>query len=220
MDHTALEELQAVCRSWTAAIKCIPDSEGRIAYFRNELPQLLFRRELFEGVLTGILAGSPFPNLRQETLFDNELFLYLDSGRAFSLRLYIFGPGEHTCVHDHTSWGVFGPAFGALEVIRYRREDDGAEPWQAQVKLSARSVLRPGDTDLTLPLDQGIHRTGNPVDGTALMASIYGTPLRRPYIQSFNIDNGRVYRHYPPRLKKRMLAEQALKMMATPRPPN
>jgi predicted metal-dependent enzyme (double-stranded beta helix superfamily) len=136
------------------------------------------------------------------------------------MRLYIFGPGEHTCVHDHTSWGVFGPAFGTIEVVRYRREDDGTDPWQAQVRMSSCLVLRPGETESTLPFDQGIHRTGNPVSGTTLMVSIYGPPLRRPYIQCFHLDDGRVHRVYPPRVRKRMLTEQALKMMAAARTPN
>lgn len=220
MDKTAWEELQAVCRGWTAAIKGMAGREGRIAFFRSELPQLLSRRELFEGVLRGILSGHPLPNLRQETLFDNELVLYLDSGRAFSLRLYIFGPGEHTCVHDHTSWGIFGPAFGTLEVLRYEREAKGAEPWQAHASLSARLILRPGETESTLPLDQGIHRTGNPADGFTLMLSVYGPPLRRPYIQSFDLEKNRVHRIYLPRVKKRILVEQALQMMAPFRPSN
>jgi hypothetical protein len=175
---------------------------------------------LFEGVLQEILSGSPDPHLRQETLFDNELVLYRDSGRLYSLRLYIFAPGEHTFVHDHVSSGVSGPVFGGLEIIRYRREDDGAEPWQARLGMSERLAMRPGETETTLPFDQGIHRTGNSADGVALMASVYGTPLRRPYIQRFNLESGRVYRVYPPHLRKRMLAEQALKIMAANRPLN
>jgi len=218
MDTLALKELQTICREWSQATKAIADRQGRIAYFRAELPELLSRQELFEGVLQEILSGSPYSNLRQETLFDNELILYRDSGRLFSMRLYIFGPGEHTDVHDHVSWGVSGPAFGRIEVLRYRREDDGAEPWQAQLGMCGRLVLRPGETETTLPLDQGIHRTGNPADGMALMASVYGAPLRRPFIQRFDLESGRVYRVYPAHLKKRMLAEQALKMMAASRP--
>jgi hypothetical protein len=204
------EELQVVCRKWAAVIKTIGDREGRIAFFEVELPALLAHRALFKGVLKGILSGSPYPDLRQETLFDNELILYSDPGRMFSLRLYIFGPGEHTFVHDHTAWGVLGSAFGKLEVVRYHREDEGSDPDQAQLALSKRLVLWPGEIETTLPLDQGIHRTGNPTEGITLMVSVYGTPLRRLYIQRFNLENGRVHRLFSPRIKKRILAEQAL----------
>jgi predicted metal-dependent enzyme (double-stranded beta helix superfamily) len=214
------EELLGGCRKWTEAVKPIDGSEDRMAFFRDELPALLANRTLFEGILSGILSGAPHPDLRQETLFDNELVLFRDPGRLFSLRLYIFGPGEHTSVHDHTSWGVSGSAFGQLEVVRYHREDDGSDPEQAQLALTERRVLRPGEIETTLPLHQGIHRTGNPTEGTTLMVSVYGTPLRRLYIQRFNLENGSVHRVFTPRFKKKMLAEHALKAMETTRPSN
>jgi hypothetical protein len=204
------EELKDVCRTWAAAIRTIGDREGRMAFFEAELPALLSHRDLFAGLLKGILSGSPYRALRQETLFANELILYLDPGRSFSLRLYLFGPGEHTFVHDHNSWGIFGSAFGKLEVERYRREDGGLSPDQAQLTLSRRLVLWPGETEMTLPFDEGIHRTGNPAEGTTLMLSIYGTPLRRLYIQRFKLETGRIQRVFHPRIKKKILAEQAL----------
>jgi hypothetical protein len=204
-------ELQMICRQWAAAIKSIGGSEGRMTFFRDELPAFLSKRALFEGVLKGIVNGAPYPDVRQETLFDNELILYRDPARLFSLRLYIFGAGEHTAVHDHTAWGVYGSAFGKLMVVRYRREDDGSDPDLAQLTPLGNLVLGPGATLATLPFDQGIHSTGNPGEGTTLMLSIYGTPLRRLYIQRFNLETGRVQRVFPPRFRKKMLAEQALK---------
>lgn len=206
-------KLQTICRSWASAAAAIDGWEDRIGLFRAELPTLLSAPELFEGLFRGILMGDPYPDLRQETMFANELVLYRDPGRLFSLRLYLFGPGEHTAVHDHTSWGVSGSAFGRLEVARYRREDDRSEPDRARLVLSETRVLQPGETETTLPLDEGIHRTGSPDDGLVLMVSVYGTPLRRLFIQRFNLETGRVQRIFPPRIQKRMLAEQALKAM-------
>lgn len=207
------EKIQALCRRWAAGVAAIGGREGRIGFYRGELPALLSEGELFEELFRGILKGEPYPDLRQETMFDNELVLYRDPGRLFSLRLYIFGPGQRTVLHDHTSWGVSGSAFGRLEVARYRREDDGADPERARLALCERRVLQPGETETTLPLDMGIHRTGNPGDGVTLMVSVYGTPLRRLFIQQFNLETGRVQRIFPPRVQKRMLAEQALAVM-------
>ena len=214
------EELRGVCIKWTEAVKRIDGNESRMAFFQDAVPVLLVNRPLWGGLLKAITSGEPHPDLRQETLFDNELVLYRDPGRLFSLRAYIFGPGAHTSVHDHTSWGVSGSAFGQLEVVRYRREDDGSDPDLAYLATEARHALRPGEIETTLPLDRGIHRTGNPVEGTTLMVSVYGTPLRRLYIQRFNLENGTVHRLFPPRLKKKMLAEQALKAMETTRTSN
>jgi predicted metal-dependent enzyme (double-stranded beta helix superfamily) len=194
-------------------VAAIGGRDGRIGFFQGELPALLSERGLFEGLLRGILKGEAYPDLRQETTFANELILYRDPGRMFSLRLYLFGPGEHTPVHDHTSWGVSGSAFGRLEIARYRREDDGADPGRVRLSLSERCVLRPGETETTPPLDGGIHRTGNPADGATLMVSVYGTPLRRLYIQWFDLETGRVQRVFPPRVEKKRIAEQALRAM-------
>jgi hypothetical protein len=206
-------EILEICRRWSLEVAALAGSNERIAFFRRGLPDLLLKRMLFADILKGLLNGSGYPDLRLGTLFDNELVLFQDPGRIFSLRMYIFGPGEHTPVHDHTSWGVSGSALARLEVVRYRRMDEGSRPDQMQLALDARCVLSPGETELTLPFDQGIHRTGNPFDGTTLMVSIYGPPGRRLFIRRFNLESGRVQRVFPQRIKKRMLAEQALKDM-------
>jgi predicted metal-dependent enzyme (double-stranded beta helix superfamily) len=210
MEKSSQEELPNICRKWAVTVKSISGSEGRMDFFRDELPSLLANRALFEGVLKGIANGNPYPDVRQETFFDNEVILYRDPARLFSLRLYIFGASEHTAVHDHTSWGVSGSVFGKLEVVRYLREDDGSNPDQAQLARPEHVVLRPGATEKTLPFDQGIHCTGNPSEGTTLMVSVYGTPLRRLYIQRFNLENGSVHRVFSPRFRKKLLAKQAL----------
>ena len=210
MEKSSQEELPNICRKWAVAVKSISGSEGRMDFFRDELPSLLANRALFEGVLKGITNGNPYPDVRQETFFDNEVVLYRDPARLFSLRLYIFGASEHTAVHDHTSWGVSGSVFGKLEVVRYLREDDGSNPDQAQLARPEHVVLWPGATEKTLPFDQGIHCTGNPSEGTTLMVSVYGTPLRRLYIQRFNLENGSVHRVFSPRFRKKLLAKQAL----------
>jgi predicted metal-dependent enzyme (double-stranded beta helix superfamily) len=205
------EEVFHICRKWSAAAKLLGEPEDRMNYFRRELPSLLAERPLFARILADVVKGSDFPDLRQATLFENELVLYQDPARIFSLRLYFFKAEEHTSVHDHTSWGVSGSACGQLEIVRYRREDDGSNPEQAHLTSSERFILWPGETETTLPFDQGIHRTGNPSDGITLMLSIYGPPLRRLYIQRFNLESGSVYRVYSPRARKKMLVEQALK---------
>ncbi len=134
------EKIQALCRRWAVDAAVIGEREGRIGFFRGVLPELLSDRPLFESLLKGILKGEAYPDLRQETLFANELVLYRDPGRIFSLRLYIFGPGEHTPLHDHTAWGISGSSYGRLEIARYRREDDGADPERAQLALPCPST--------------------------------------------------------------------------------
>ena len=75
-----------------------------------------------------------------------------------------------------------------------------------------RFKLQPGETDFTVPLNAGIHKIGNAGQYTTLSVSIYGSALKRSYINGFNIQNNQVYKIYAPKLKKKKLASQALEI--------
>ena len=80
----------------------------------------------------------------------------------------------------------------------------------AQLVKAAPVYLQPGQIELTRPLNEGIHQTGNPVDDTTIMISVYGSPIRRLYINRFDYKTSKVEKLFPPRIKKKMLAAQAL----------
>ena len=207
----AITEVRRVCRDWAARFARCRGAAERTAFFRDRLPALLSRSDLLAQVLQGVIDGSPAPDLRQATIFENELVLHQDPGGLFSLRLYLYGPGEVTFVHDHVSWGVSGSACGPLAVQRYRRIDDGGSAGHARLKPEAYRLLAPVETETTLPFEQGIHRTGNPGTGTTWMLSAYGPPARHAVMQCFDIETGRVEPVFPPRVRKRRLVEQALR---------
>ena len=100
-------------------------------------------------------------------------------------------------------------------MIRYRRQDDETRQGYARLRETDRIMLRPGDTSVVLPLNDGIHQTGNPAAATGVMLSIYGTPIRRLYVNQYDHLRHRVTKLYPPRLGKKMLAAQALESMDT-----
>jgi hypothetical protein len=102
---------------------------------------------------------------------------------------------------------------GKIGVIKYRREDDGSEQGYARLHKSEDLILEGSQTDIALPLNQGIHQTGNPDSDTSIMVSVYGRPIRQVYIHRFDLENNRIIRMYPPRIKKRLLATQALDIM-------
>jgi hypothetical protein len=204
------EELLKICNRWSQAIENISGDAARMEFFQNELPGFLRKQTVFTKLLKNIKAGSPYPDLRQAQMIDDEILLYLNPKRLFSLRMFLYGPGEYTPIHDHSSWGVSGAAAGELGVIRYGREDDGSVEGFAQLLQAAPIYLQPGEIELTRPLNEGIHQTGNPVDGTTIMVSIYGSPIRRLYINRFDDKSGKVEKLYPPRIRKKMLAAQAL----------
>ena len=209
------EELLEIFKRWSDTIENISGDAARIEFFQNELPIFLLNRSLFEKLLKNIKAGSRYPDLRQAQMIDDEILLYLNPKRLFSLRMFLYSPGDYTPIHDHSSWGVSGAAVGELGVIRYVREDDGSIEGYAQLRQAAPAYLQPGEIELTRPLNEGIHQTGNPVDGTTIMISVYGSPFRRLYINRFDYKANKVEKLYPPRMKKKMLAAQALKYFST-----
>jgi predicted metal-dependent enzyme (double-stranded beta helix superfamily) len=206
-----LPELLDICNRWANVIEGITGDVNRMAFFQNELPGFLQNQSLFEKLLLNIKAGNPYPDLRQAQMIDDEILLYLHPKRLFSVRMFLYGPGDYTPIHDHNSWGVSGAAVGELGVIRYCREDDGSVDGFAQLLQAAPVYLQPGDIELTRPLNEGIHQTGNPVDGTTVMISVYGSPIRRLYINRFDYKSNKFERLYSPRIKKKMLAAEALK---------
>jgi hypothetical protein len=187
------EELLEICNRWSEAIEGITGDAARIEFFQNELPGFLRNQALFEKLLKNINAGGPYPDLRQARMIDDEILLYLNPKRLFSLRMFLYGPGDYTPIHDHSSWGVSGAVEG-----------------YAQLRQAAPVYLQPGQIEVTRPLNEGIHQTGNPVDDTTIMISVYGSPVRRLYINRFDDKTGKVEKLYPPRIKKKMLAAQAL----------
>ena len=209
------KELLEICQRWSERVEGISGDAARIEFFQNELPGFLRNQALFEKLLHNIKAGNPYPDLRQAQMIDDEILLYLNPKRLFSLRMFLYGPGDYTPIHDHNSWGLSGSAVGELGVIRYGREDDGSVEGFAQLLQAAPVYLQPGEIELTRPLNEGIHQTGNPVDGITIMISLYGSPIRRLYINRFDDKVNKVEKLYPPRIKKKMLAVQALKNFKT-----
>lgn len=208
-------ELLSICSTWADGLDRLTEREDKIAYFREMLPALLLNQPLISNILREISREATYPYRSRGTLFDNELLLYLDKRRRFSLRMYLHATGEYTPIHDHSSWGVLGNASGKMEVIKYRREDDGLKEDFARLRQTDRITFHPGQTDTTLPLNDGIHQVGNPTDKTLIVINVYGTPIRRLHINQFDAENNRVVKLFPSRLKKKMVATETLKTMKT-----
>jgi len=206
-------ELLSICSTWADDLGRLTASEDTIAYFKKMLPALLLNQPLISSILREISREAAYPYRSRGTLFDNELLLYLDKRRRFSLRMYLHGEGEYTPIHDHSSWGVLGNASGKMKVIKYRREDDGIKEGFARLRETERITFHPGQTDTTFPLNEGIHQVGNPTDKTLIVINVYGTPIRRLYINQFDAENNRVIKLFPSRLKKKMVATETLKTM-------
>ncbi len=213
--HTKMPaELVSICDRWSQAMEKFKAEKERIEYIQDGLPELLHNRQIFLELLGNIASGKPYPDTRQAQLFEDEILLHLNPKPLFSIRMFIYEPGAYTPIHDHNSWGVIGSASGKIGVIKYSREDDGSKQGYARLRKTEDLILAVGQTDVALPLNQGIHQTGNADSDTGVMVSVYGRPIRQVYIHRFDLENSKVFRMYPPRLKKRLLATQALDAMA------
>jgi predicted metal-dependent enzyme (double-stranded beta helix superfamily) len=203
-------KLITICKRWSKDLIQLSGEKDRMHYVQNELPVLLQSRDIFIELLGNIVGGNPYPDTRQAQLFEDEILLYLNTKPMFSIRMFIYEPGIYTPIHDHNSWGVIGAALGKIGVIKYVREDDGSKPGYARLRKTEDLFLEGSQTDLALPLNQGIHQTGNADSQTSIMISVYGRPIRQMYIHQFDFENRTIVRLYPPRIKKRMLAARAL----------
>lgn len=208
-------EVVDFCKKCSQGLQDLTHYKDCIDLVRRELPELLLKESLMARLMTNIVEELGYPDVRVPTMFDNELILYLEERRHYSLRMYLWGPGEFTEPHDHNSWGVIGTVSAGFEVVNYLREDDGSRKGFARLVESEKMELQPGETAFTFPLNDGIHKTGNPTQDTIITLSVYGPSIGRGYLQGFDVADNRVYRILPPKRKKMFLAAEALKSLTS-----
>ena len=103
-----------------------------------------------------------------------------DGGLAFSA--LVVPPGAQTPVHDHLAWGLVGLYKGEQEEELFTRQDDGRDESYADLALSVRQMLRPGDLYELLP-ENDIHRVRTTSPETSVSLHLLGN------------DNGCIWRH-------------------------
>ncbi len=200
------------CDRLREGLKEAGDALSMIEQTRLVFPELSLNKNLFRNLLRAVAEGQAYPDVRYPTMFDSEIILFNDPERYFTMRLFLWRPGQYDPVHDHSSWGVIGPVEGCLENILYDRLDDGKTKGRAVLRERERMMIEPGKDYYVLPLNAGIHKTGNPSSETIVQVSIYGRPsVKRDFINGFDLENDRVYPICSPKTKKRKLAEEALK---------
>ncbi|HDP24724.1 MAG TPA: hypothetical protein ENN34_04700 [Deltaproteobacteria bacterium] len=199
------------CRRWSSEIGKLDGNQSRISYMQSELPELLTETGIFVEILSSIAEVKSNPLVRTPTMFDSEMVLYRDPHGQFSVRMYLWEPGAFDPIHDHNSWGVIGTASGGLTVTTYRRRNPDCSQTRATLDQTSSEIVSLGDTYTVFPLEDGIHRTGNPGLYTIIQVGVYGENLTgRNYINIFHESDGRIERLFSLQEKKRMLAREAL----------
>ena len=115
----SLQELQAVFDCWAQSFQKIKSPNERIAFTRAEMPTLLLNRRLLKKILTHIVRGRRYPDVRQATMFLNEFVLYINPQRLFSARLYLYELRDNT----HPSTTTIHGGFTAVSPEKWKSSD-------------------------------------------------------------------------------------------------
>lgn len=207
-------EVREFCDELAGGLDKLTNPRECIDFAMGLLPQLLRQTDVFVRLMSSVVEGKSFPDAKRPTLFDNEIALYIDDLKRCSVRMYLFGPGEYTVIHDHNSWGVIGSPTEGFDVVNYSREDDGTVEGYAKLVEKERILLKPAEVSYTLPLNMGIHKTGNALDDASILSvNLYGKTIPRGYLYRFEPENNRCFRLMSPRQKKTKLAGETLALL-------
>lgn len=158
--------------------------------------------------LAKLVLDDDFLNSQWHAIDPNDIVLYRHPDKLFTVRAFIWEPGVFYPVHDHGSWGLVGSYINRIRERKYVRTDDGSNEDYAEIEMTADAVLDPGQSTYVEFL--GLHQMETADDKVAVTIHVYGKPMRKGYIQLFNLHNKRIHRVYAPSLFPRVLAIRTL----------
>jgi predicted metal-dependent enzyme (double-stranded beta helix superfamily) len=176
--------------------------------------EILKERKALTLMLERLAHDIHFAREQAANMFDNEIILWRDPNRTFSIRSHLWAPDEPSFIHDHNAWGILSAWSGFLIVENYERLDSGRKEGTARLRLKEKIILEEGMSILVRPLNEGIHRVMSGADQVAVSLSIYGRPGGRKYILKFDPETSTTERIYPPSRKHQTLARNVLGKVA------
>jgi 3-mercaptopropionate dioxygenase len=100
----------------------------------------------------------------------SQYLLHADEAERFSIVSFVWGPGQTTPIHDHTTWGLIGMLRGAEVEQHYVRRSDGT-----LVVEGEPHALQAGAVDAVSPRIGDLHRVSNAFsDRTSISIHVYG----------------------------------------------
>lgn len=119
---------------------------------------------------------------RPHAEYYQQYLLYADPDDRFSVVSFVWGPGQHTPIHDHTVWGVVGMLRGEETNQSYEIAADGTPHPVGEI-----TTMQPGDIALVSPTIGDIHRVRNALDDQISIS-----------IHAYGGNIGRIKRHVFP----------------------
>jgi predicted metal-dependent enzyme (double-stranded beta helix superfamily) len=134
----------------------------RLAAVRGHLARLVARDDWLPDEL-----AQPHPQYYRQYL------LHADPLERFSVVSFVWGPGQHTPVHDHTVWGLIGMLRGEEIAQGFAYDAEGF-----LVPTGPAQRLRPGDVEAVSPTLGDIHQVRNAfTDRTSISIHVYGANI-------------------------------------------
>ena len=115
-----------------------------------------------------------------------QYLLHADPQDRFSVVSFVWGPGQHTPIHNHTVWGLIGMLRGAEQGERFA-------PPRAGVPMVClgQARLEAGEVEAVSPTLGDIHRVSNAhADRTSISIHVYGANIGRVRRQVFDAATG------------------------------
>lgn len=120
-------------------------------------------------------------------IYYQQYLLHRDPQDRFSVVSFVWGPGQHTPIHDHTVWGVIGMLRGSETAQNYERQNGKV------ISSGAAEVLRPGDVALVSPRIGDIHQVSNALaDQVSISIHAYGADIGSTSRHVFDATTGEI----------------------------
>lgn len=102
-----------------------------------------------------------------------QYLLWCDPFERFSVVSFVWGPGQHTPIHDHTVWGMVGVLRGVESC-----EEFACDPSTGRLVAGKRHPLPAGAIDRVSPRIGDIHRVSNALsDRPSVSIHVYGANI-------------------------------------------
>ena len=177
---------------------------------REMLSELVSNPDWFQPILSKLVLDEAFLKSQWQSIDPNDIQIYRNPNKLFSVRAFIWEPNVMYPIHDHGAWGIVGAHINQIRERKFARVDDGSDVNYAEVKQVADATLAPGETTYVLPVNDGIHQMQALNNQTSVTIHVYGAPVRKGFIYYFNPHNNTARRMYSPNVEKMILAIRTL----------
>lgn len=212
----AIKTLEQFNDRFTVFLRESPGMEQILDDGRQMLAELISNPGWLQPTLSQLVLDDAFLQSQWQSIDPYDIQLYHSPEKLYSVRAFIWEPDELYPVHDHGAWGLVGACINRVGERKFARLDDGSNINHAELKPVAEAELAPGQTTYVLPQNDGIHQMAALDDRTAVTIHVYGKPVRKGFINYFNLHNQTVQRMYPPSVNKRIYAIRTLGSIAEP----